>query len=256
MEVHHHPKVEKKGFKEYLLEGLMIFLAVMMGFFAESLREHINEHSRAEEFAETMVNDLSVDTASLTGYITNTGYAVHNVDTLMQLLSVSNPKDIPSGKLYWYGLFGGWPNTFLPNDATSIEMKSSGSLRFFTTLVNGELAKYDQLLQKFRYMELSQQGIYTEARKARSQLFEYKYNEMANTIVVANRKQFEYARIDSFIRSNPTLLSTDKNLFNQYVEMVRSRFMSNQVALADSLKEQAIRLIDALNKAYHLKEQG
>ncbi len=31
MEVHHHPHVEKKNFKEYLLEGLMIFLAVSMG---------------------------------------------------------------------------------------------------------------------------------------------------------------------------------------------------------------------------------
>ena len=40
MEVHHHPEVEKKGFKEYILEGLMIFLAVMMGFFAESIREN------------------------------------------------------------------------------------------------------------------------------------------------------------------------------------------------------------------------
>jgi hypothetical protein len=27
MEVHHHPKVEKKNFKEYLLEFIMIFLA-------------------------------------------------------------------------------------------------------------------------------------------------------------------------------------------------------------------------------------
>ena len=28
MEVHYHPQVEKKGFKEYFLEFLMIFLAV------------------------------------------------------------------------------------------------------------------------------------------------------------------------------------------------------------------------------------
>ena len=39
MEVHHHPHVEKKSFKEYILEGLMIFIAVSMGFAAESLRE-------------------------------------------------------------------------------------------------------------------------------------------------------------------------------------------------------------------------
>jgi len=41
MEVHHHPHVEKKSFKEYILEGIMIFIAVSMGFAAESLREHL-----------------------------------------------------------------------------------------------------------------------------------------------------------------------------------------------------------------------
>jgi hypothetical protein len=39
MEVHHHPTVDKKNFKEYFLEFLMIFLAVTMGFFAENIRE-------------------------------------------------------------------------------------------------------------------------------------------------------------------------------------------------------------------------
>jgi len=39
MEVHHHPNVEKKNFKEYFLEFLMIFLAVTMDFFAETIRE-------------------------------------------------------------------------------------------------------------------------------------------------------------------------------------------------------------------------
>ena len=54
MEVHHHPEVEHKGFKEYLLEGLMIFLAVMMGFIAENLRENITEHHKAKDYAETL----------------------------------------------------------------------------------------------------------------------------------------------------------------------------------------------------------
>jgi hypothetical protein len=41
MEVHHHPDLhhEKKKFKEYLLEFVMIFLAVTLGFFAETIRE-------------------------------------------------------------------------------------------------------------------------------------------------------------------------------------------------------------------------
>ena len=52
MEVHHHPHVEKKGFKEYFLEFLMIFLAVTLGFFAETLREKISENTQAKKFAK------------------------------------------------------------------------------------------------------------------------------------------------------------------------------------------------------------
>jgi len=48
MEVHHHPDLhhKKKNFKEYFLEFLMIFLAVTLGFFAESIRENISNHHK------------------------------------------------------------------------------------------------------------------------------------------------------------------------------------------------------------------
>lgn len=52
MEVHHHPDIEKKGLKEYLLEGLMIFLAVTLGFFAENFREHFAERKEAAPITE------------------------------------------------------------------------------------------------------------------------------------------------------------------------------------------------------------
>ena len=47
MEVHHHPHVPNhpKPWKEYLIEGLMIFVAVTLGYGAENIREHyINKH--------------------------------------------------------------------------------------------------------------------------------------------------------------------------------------------------------------------
>src|ERR1700722_20835664 len=49
MEVHHHPEVEKKGLKEYFFEGLMIFLAVMMGYFAESARDHLSDRAKEKD---------------------------------------------------------------------------------------------------------------------------------------------------------------------------------------------------------------
>jgi len=65
MEVHHHPQLEHKPkpWKEYLLEYLMIFLAVMTGFFAESYREHIGDKNREKEYMISMVEDLKSDTA-------------------------------------------------------------------------------------------------------------------------------------------------------------------------------------------------
>jgi hypothetical protein len=65
MEVHHHPEVEKKGIKEYLLEGFMIFIAVMMGFFAENIRENITNNEHARQLTSQLVQDLKEDTANL-----------------------------------------------------------------------------------------------------------------------------------------------------------------------------------------------
>ena len=58
MEVHHHPHVAKKNFKEYFLEFVMIFLAVTMGFIAENIREHFSETKILHQNLEDYRNDL------------------------------------------------------------------------------------------------------------------------------------------------------------------------------------------------------
>src|SRR5436305_10606688 len=63
MEVHSHTHTERKKWTHYLLEFLMLFLAVTLGFFVENLREHYVEHSRAKEFAALMIEDLKKDTS-------------------------------------------------------------------------------------------------------------------------------------------------------------------------------------------------
>ena len=74
MEVHHHPHVgsdshRKKNFKEYFLEFLMIFLAVTLGFFAESLREHLVNIRNEKEYIISVKEDLLTDTSSLSHLI-------------------------------------------------------------------------------------------------------------------------------------------------------------------------------------------
>ena len=255
MEVHHHPLVEKKGFKEYFLEFLMIFLAVTLGFFAENIREKITEHKRAKIYAGTMLNDLRSDTSALKFYINYWNYASNNVDTLFQLLSKAEPAQIPSGKLYWYGLFGGAPIIFIPNDATFQEMKSAGALGYFNTNLAEKITQYDQLTRRMRVYDDQDARIFSEVRKLRSQLFYVQFNEQANDIYQARRDNDSREKIDSFLHSNPPLLSTDKTIFNQYLEMVRSRFIPSKLRSADTLLVRATAMIEDLQNEYHLEKK-
>jgi len=253
MEVHHHAKVEKKKFKEYFLEFLMIFLAVTLGFFAETIRESITEHERAKEFAASMVKDLDADTAQLNSYRTYFSSSANNVDTLLQLFSAADPENIPSGKLYWYGLFGGAHRYFVPNDATIQQMKSSGSLRYFKRTIATDVAKYDRFCRLIQSNEEMQQNIYTEVRKIRAMIFNFRYNDIANKIFQGNKSELDYRSVDSFMRTDPPLLSRDKTLFNQYVELVRSRFLRANISYADSALKQASLLLSELEKEYQIK---
>jgi len=253
MEVHHHPKVEKKKFKEYFLEFLMIFLAVTLGFFAENIREKITDNEHAKIYAATMVNDLSADTAALKSYISYWSYAANNVDTLFQLLSVHPLNEIPTGKLYWYGLFGGATTVFISNDATFQQMKSAGALRYFNNDLVQKVAQYDQLIRRMKIYEDQDEGIWIEVRKIRSQIFYVKFNEAANSVYQSNKFSPDQKRLDSFMQTNPPLLSNDKAVFNQYLELVRSRFIRSKVRSADTLLLHSTRLINDLKKEYHLK---
>ena len=65
MEIHHHPKVEKKNFKEYFLEFLMIFLAVTMGFFAENIREYLSDRGKERDDISGLMKNLTSDSATI-----------------------------------------------------------------------------------------------------------------------------------------------------------------------------------------------
>jgi hypothetical protein len=251
MEVHHHPHVKEKNFKEYFLEFLMIFLAVTLGFIAENIRENIADHKKAESFAASMKEDLKTDTAQLEIYINYYTASVNYIDTFMYLLSANDPDKIPSGKLYWYGLFGGSSGNFVPNDATFQAMKSSGAIELFKPQTARDIEKYDRHCRLMQAADEMNQNVYAEVRKARAQIFDFKYNEIANQIFQKNKVSFNQARIDSFIATNPPLLSHDKILFNQYVELVRSRFIRHDnVAYADSLLNQATIVLKDLNNDF------
>ncbi len=67
MEVHKHPHhvTHKKKWGEYVLEFLMLFLAVYLGFVAENFREHNVEKRNEKEMITALYNDIKQDTINL-----------------------------------------------------------------------------------------------------------------------------------------------------------------------------------------------
>ena len=262
MEVHHHAHTSdpdshrgRKKWTHYFWEFLMLFLAVTLGFFVENQREHYIEHQRAEIYAASMKANLQVDTAELKQIVHRGTYVAGYLDTFLLLLSTNNIEKIPSGKLYWYGLFGGYLRGFQSNDATFQQMKSSGSLRYFSNpILEQHISNYDQLMRSIQMLTEVDQPVQLEVRKLRAKIFDFRYNNAANTIVRrAVYENFNQVVIDSFIHTNPPLLTFEKAIINEYAELCRSRNLRPQLKNANDALAIATEIISQLTKQYHLE---
>ena len=233
----------------------MLFLAVTLGFLVENQREHYIEHKRAEVYARSMIKNLQTDTAELNQIIYRGEFAVNYLDSFLQLVSTTDIHQIPTGKLYWYGHWGGYLRGFEPNDATFQQMKSSGSLRYFSNYeLEQRISEYDQVIRQMKALNEIDQPVYLETRKARAKIFEFKYNYEVNKIVRSLVFiNYDPIKIDSFISINPPLLSDDKILFNEYAELCRSRSLKQQQQNAKSALDLAVFIIELLKKEYHVK---
>src|ERR1043165_9762858 len=89
MEVHHPNHVtHKKKWGEYLLEFLMLFLAVTLGFFAENVREHVGDVSKEKEYMSAMFEELKSDTVEYNKALDQIFYLRPLLDSL--IINVKN----------------------------------------------------------------------------------------------------------------------------------------------------------------------
>ena len=150
MEVHHHPHVEKKSFKEYFLEFLMIFLAVTMGFFAENIREHFVEKKNEIKTIATFKNELQKDTARLNSII-NVYIPAHNfwTDSAIKLINANKLRGNEKTVFKVITNACAWQVYSTPEIAMNI-LKNSG---YYNLIENTELKKeilgYDVIIQNY-----------------------------------------------------------------------------------------------------------
>jgi hypothetical protein len=247
MEVHHHPKVEKKNFKEYLLEGLMIFLAVTLGFFAETIRETISENNASKEYAQSIIEDLKKDTALLNFDMNELNFVNSRLDTFINIIHTKNIDQLPGGTWYYYGRFGTRTTEFQTEDATMEQLKSSGALRYFGNyaIINA-LAQYDQstrALENFLNYGLTWQS---NAVELRNKIFDAYYFSPVMDLQISKQV------VDSFMHQNMPLLDNSRNMMIEYANYCQLKSYNNKyiLGLEVSILKNAETLLSELNKKY------
>jgi hypothetical protein len=125
---HHLHTAPSHGWKHYLFEFLMLFLAVFAGFLAENKREHIVEKKRAHDFLQSMLVDVRTNINNLDSLMRQDRVIMTNHDSLVNwLLADSATIDRAA---FSRNMGAVWIRNFLVRRETYEQMKFSGSLRY------------------------------------------------------------------------------------------------------------------------------
>jgi hypothetical protein len=256
MEIHHHPIHHKsKPWKEYLLEGLMIFVAVTMGFFAESLREYFGDREKEKQNVENVLRCLKSDTAKLNKIIGSNKLQVKFIDSLLTLKGKNLHDPIINHKFYFYATNALFVDVyFKSNDAAMQQLKSSGMLRLIR-----KQKLIDELLQyeiDNRDLKSQQDDHYLYAQKSWSALEQVTDESLLMDTSKFNLSEYNYD-IQTFRYSNPeTVYITDdpkaiRLLYNNAAaEGVLTKIY---ILLLEGELEEAKSIISLIDKEYHIE---
>jgi len=121
-----NPETMLKRPKEYLLEFLMLFLAVSMGFIAENIREQINEKRRAHEMIVAFRKDVEQNQYLLDSLIERNTAQIHYFDSVSHTIGFNGqPLDLQK----FSAELNLWMYRFMNRKNNFEQMKSVGTLR-------------------------------------------------------------------------------------------------------------------------------
>ncbi len=253
MEVHHHPHVGKKSFKEYILEGLMIFIAVSMGFIAESIRESITDHEKEEQFMTGMVYDLKKDTANLSRAINSNRLGLLKIDTF--LLLISNPdKDAVSSDLS--RLVGGVSGfTHFKNAKTTIiQLKNSGSLRLIKNIeIANAITNYDLDQESLTAQDITIDSKNQPLQELNIEIINFDTQKKVGSL---RREGKSPEEIKIFLKGKKLLLKEDTDLLQKYTNLfIRKQFfLETYIELMEKQRSGATDLLKLIQEHYHLEK--
>ena len=248
MEVHHHPNLhhKPKKWKEYFLEFLMIFLAVTMGFIAESYREHVSDQTKEKEYIQSLIEDLKGDQNILSQHIIHVKSGLSMMDSMITLLNTPSLITDNTGKLYYFARLAPRLNPLSINNRTLEQLKNSGNFRLIRNLsISNKIITYYEKLSLIHLLESVNETEFNEYKIVAAKIFD------PNVLLRMEGNNSEIKRIIE----NPPLRTTDNELLQEL--SVFSVYMHGTkkgiIGTDDELKIEGADLIIYLQKEYHLE---
>lgn len=254
MEIHKHPHhvTDKKKWGEYLLEFLMLFLAVFLGFIAENFRERSVEGKKEKEYIKSIVEDLKTDSTNLNFIIYRYMPAVNSwVDSCVSLLESS--ASVINERIIYQAVENStlWRH-FNPNQRTLTQLKNSGNFILISDKAAiGGILDYDNRLNNYMLLNNTIRIYEHDVDTTQLRFTDYKIVRQIFNIQSSGTDFLSLADIPISARLT-NFQSGNRNIFSDKLKQmnIQQGIMLGQY---QSLYAQSIELIHLLNKEYHLE---
>ena len=256
MEVHHpHPPSHKKKWSEYIIEFVLLFLAVFLGFIAENIREHVGEQNRAKEFSASLVRDLQSDTIAINNQIKTSRFYIAVSDSLLQL-SKTKLDGRNAAQFSFYSRFAYWTQPVSWNRSTFEQIKNSGSLRYFTNVdLMKKLLEYDAIVNNINSEAENNKIIANMLLTSLNSIIDPQFHKDLSPYFIGTLDTMSTKTKESFFSYKTGSLENKREKIMEMLNMVIVNQRNHQ-AQVDDLGQASLlaaELIDTLKKEYHLE---
>ena len=144
-----HLHSDNKSSKIHLFEFIMIFIAVILGFFAENARENYVNNKKEKEIVRSLYNDLKADTSLIQQNINEKMWIELKFDSVQTILE-SGDLYKNNGFIYYVERYLTYNTLITCQNATFQNLQSSGNLNNIKkTNVFKKLSNYYTLFKRY-----------------------------------------------------------------------------------------------------------
>lgn len=237
---------KKRGWKGYILEFIMLFLAVSLGFMADNFREKKSERNKEKEYIQSMIEDVEEDRANITEAITMNTQRAQFLDSLLKQsyhFKGSEKEIVDLNQNFVHVLLH--PEFFTSAELTIQQLKNAGGMRLIKSKSSiNEILRYDTQIKKIENQQLYYENYQNRAIENGVEIFNI--NEIVSSLTNPNinTKTIDYNLLND--------KQSDLKVFGNNVAMYKG-VIEFYVRLLERTNEQGELLVETLKSEYKLK---